>query len=113
MTRLLTKNLELLKRKALHSLEEQKAKDKFQRALNAYYIEDEDQECDHTQEKIDALGDKCEKLRVEWRRCQDNNVNNDGERVPPISHYAALELVAKLIDFFHLKGNEIKWPTTI
>lgn len=89
------KELEHLRKKASHTLEEKKAKDEYNLAENQWQMMNEGG-WSYNQEKIDAQASKCNDLRLTWCKIHDDNRDLNEGRFPAITHEGALGIIIKL-----------------
>lgn len=88
--------LRRLKALALHTLEERRALDEYNRR-EAQLREARAWGC-YPEEKLAEIAVEVEQLRLAWCKIHDDNRELNGGRFPAMSYYDALEKVAVLVD---------------
>ena len=91
-------DLQLLKKKALHTLKERAALEEYNRAGTTWQWIEANMGNPYTQERLDEQAAKCEELRLKWCKINDDNRDITEGRSPALGFETALEMVAKLVD---------------
>lgn len=88
--------LKKLKALALHTLEERRALEEYNRR-ESQLREARAWGC-YTEEKLAEIAAEVEQLRLAWCKIHDDNRELNGGRFPAMSYYDALEKVTELVD---------------